>query len=100
MENHRKCPFCEALHPRCPIADLQDELKCEKETNAHLCSQYMSENHLRHQAEEMLANGMSAVKTDTVREMCQRIKEYFPYDADSGLYVVLDQIAKEMLEGE
>ena len=82
------------------VADLQDELKCEKETNAHLCSQYMSENHLRHQAEEMLANGMSVVRADTVREMTARIKEYFPYDADSGLYVVLDQIAKELLEGE
>ena len=35
---------------------------------------------------------------DTVRKMQERLKEYFPYDADSGLYVVLDQIAKEMLE--
>jgi hypothetical protein len=23
MENHRKCPFCEALHSRYPIADLK-----------------------------------------------------------------------------
>ena len=38
-------------------------------------------------------------KADTVRKMQESIKEYFPYDADSGLYVVLDQIAKEM-EGE
>ena len=38
-------------------------------------------------------------KADTVRKVQERIKEYFPYDADSGLYVVLDQIAKEM-EGE
>jgi hypothetical protein len=38
-------------------------------------------------------------RADTVRKMQERLKEYFPYDADSGLYVVLDQIAKEMLEG-
>jgi hypothetical protein len=38
-------------------------------------------------------------RADTVRKMRERIKEYFPYDDDSGLYVVLDQIAKEMLEG-
>ena len=38
------------------------------------------------------------VKAGTVRKMSKRIKEYFPYDADSGLYVVLDQIANEMLE--
>ena len=55
------------------VADLQDELKCEKETNAHLCSQYMSENHLRHQVEEMLANGMDAVKADTVRKMQKEV---------------------------
>lgn len=39
-------------------------------------------------------------KADTVREMQERIKEYFPYDADSGLYVVLDQIAKELISDE
>ena len=39
-------------------------------------------------------------KDDTVRKMQERVKEYFPYDADSGLYVVLDQIAKEIIEGE
>lgn len=44
--------------------------------------------------------GYKNIKADTVREMCQQIKEYFPYDADSGLYVVLDQIEKEMLEGD
>ena len=41
---------------------------------------------------------VAKAKADTVRKMSKRIKEYFPYDADSGLYVVLDQIAKEMLE--
>lgn len=39
-------------------------------------------------------------KSDTVRQMQERIKEYFPYDADSGLYVVLDQIAKELISDE
>lgn len=53
----------------------------------------------RHHA-ELFEEAKIAVKADTVREMCQQIKEYFPYDADSGLYVVLDQIAKERLEGE
>ena len=42
--------------------------------------------------------GVKKVISDTVRKMSKRIKEYFPYEADSGLYVVLDQIEKEMLE--
>lgn len=37
------------------------------------------------------------IKLDTVGEMSDRIKEYFPCGADSRLYVVLDQIIKEML---
>jgi hypothetical protein len=37
---------------------------------------------------------------DGVRQMQERIKEYFPYDADNGLYVVLDQIAKELIGDE
>ena len=86
------------------VADLQDELKCEKETNAHLCSQYMSENHLRHQVEEMLANGMSVVKANTVRKMQERFNEKvakllispsIQYQASA----FIDQIAKEMVEG-
>ena len=91
---------------KCEISDLKDELKCEKETNAHLCSQYMSENHLRHQAEEMLANGMSVVKADTVRKMQERLNAHFDSDSDyfrsSHGYIrsVVDQIAKEMLEGK
>ena len=34
---------------------------------------------------------------DTVRKMQERLKEYFPYDDDSGLYVVLDQIIEEII---
>ena len=36
-------------------------------------------------------------RADTVRKMQERLKEYFPYDDDSGLYVVLDQIAEEII---
>lgn len=84
------------------VADLKDELKCEKETNAHLSSQYMSENHLRHQVEEMLANGMSVVKADTVRKMQERVLQLFPCDKKFTTIsrFTIDQIAKEMLEGE
>lgn len=89
------------------VADLQDELKCEKETNAHLSSQYMSESHLRHQVEEMLANGMSVVKAEAVREMQERLKDCFDNEiehksiyTESQVLFVIDQIAKEMLEGE
>jgi predicted nuclease with TOPRIM domain len=91
---------------RADVADLQDELKCEKETNAHLCRQYMSENHLRHQAEEMLANGMSVVKSDTVRECREKIyRALAHYDHkdkfNKKVFLdALDQIAKEMLEGK
>lgn len=98
---------------RADVADLRDELECEKETNAHLCSQYMSENHLRHQAEEMLANGMSVVKADTVRKMQTFIEEKADIcdlclnKSNNSVDIIyqiskkqLDQIAKEMVEGE
>jgi hypothetical protein len=97
---------CVELEERCmalgaEVADLQDELKCEKETNAHLCSQYMSESHLRHQAEEMLAQGISVVRADTVREMQEKVLQLFP--ADKNFTTIsrfsINQIAKEMLEG-
>ena len=84
------------------VADSKDELKCGKETNAHLCRQYMSENHLRHQVEEMLANGMDVVKADTVRKMHKRLKERFK-GGKCNLYTVyniqryIDQTAEEMI---
>lgn len=88
------------------VADLQDELKCEKETNEHLCSQYMSESHLRHQVEEMLANGMDAVKADTVKKIRKRLHEeaFAVFDDEGAIdcYAVdlddIDRILKEILE--
>ena len=38
------------------------------------------------------------VRADTVRKMQERLKEYYRVDTDSGLYCILDKIAKEMLE--
>ena len=85
--------------------------------NKRLKERVLAENHLRHQAEEMLANGMSVVKTDTVRKMQERLKEApikvgLPLlglqtkdeveDYANGLILqmrdAIDQIAKEMLD--
>ena len=72
------------------VADLQDELKCEKETNNHLCDEYMS------------------AKADTVREMQERFKAEMrntaKYSFGGREYSVIgeafiDQIAQEMVEG-
>lgn len=64
------------------VSDLQDELKCEKETNAHLCAEYMS------------------VKADTVRKMQERLNQFFggTCESDMALRRIFDQIAKEMVE--
>ena len=75
---------------RAEVADLRDELKCEKETNEHLCGEYMS------------------AKADTVKKTLQRIKE----DAIAVSLLsnppkfmleiredALDQIAKELTDG-
>ena len=106
----QQCPIDEKIKDDCECGKLvarnalalitsqEQRIKELTEENERLKARVLEENHLRTQAEKMLAQGMSVVKADTVREVCQRIKEHFPYDADSGLYVVLDQIAKEILE--
>lgn len=40
MENHRKCPFCEALHPRYPIADLKCGCGAKYHCNADVWTFY------------------------------------------------------------
>lgn len=81
---------------------LRNQVKNLTEENERLKARVLEENHLRHQAEEMLANGMSVVKADTVRKMHSEIKERC---IKGGIYPAfvkstIDQIAKEMLEGE
>lgn len=66
------------------VADLQDELKCEKETNKHLCDEYMS------------------AKADTVRKMQAEIEARC---IKGGIYPAfvkstIDQIAEEILNDE
>ena len=70
------------------------------EENERLKARVFEENHLRHQAEEMLANGMSVVKSDTVREMQERLKAEFADDSVHGqseIYCVIDHITNEIL---
>ena len=71
-----------------------------------LYSQYMSENHLRQQVEEMLANGMDAVKADTVKKLRKKLhSEAFAIFDDEGrfdCYAVdlndIDRILKEVID--
>ena len=70
------------------------------EENERLKARVLEENHLRHQAEEMLANGMSVVRADAVRKMHSEIKRRC---TEGGIYPAfvartIDQIAKEMME--
>lgn len=75
------------------------------EENERLKARVLEENHLRHQAEEMLAQGMTVVKSDTVRKMKERLMQKILENNvgnDSFAYFLkgyIDQIAKEMLEG-
>ena len=46
------------------VADLQDALKCEKETNAHLCGEYLS------------------AKTEVAREIFNEILDGLQYEID------------------
>lgn len=71
----------------------------EKE-NERLKARVLDENHLRTQVEEMLAQGMFVVKTDTVRKMHKLIKERC---IKGGIYPafvknVVEAVAKELLE--
>ena len=76
------------------------------EENERLRARVIEENHLRHQVEEMLANGMSVVRADTVREMRERLDKHFCHDpaflgVEQRLIMdVIAKIAKELLEGE
>lgn len=68
------------------------------EENDRLKVRVLEENHLRHQAEELLANGMSEVKADTVRKMHSEIKERC---IKGGIYPAfvartIEQVTKEM----
>lgn len=70
-----------------------------------LACEVVSESHLRHQAEAMLANGMSVVRADTVRAMQEGLHGRFGDDANRvfsnyNIHRYIDQIAKEMLEGD
>ena len=72
------------------------------EENERLKARVLEENHLRHQAEEMLANGMSVVRADTVRKMHSEIKQRC---TEGGIYPafvarVIDEVVKEILKGE
>jgi hypothetical protein len=100
----KECPYnCNCA--TC-ISTLQGDalslIKELTEENGRLKARVLEENHLRHQAEEMLANGMSVVKADTVSKMHSEIEARC---IKGGIYPAfvastIDQIAKEMLEGE
>ena len=66
------------------VSDLQDELKCAKETNERLCVEYLS------------------AKAYTIRKMQERLKQMVLSNFPNlqGLPMFIDQIAKEMLEGK
>lgn len=72
------------------------------EENERLKARVLEESHLRHQTEEMLANGMDVVRADTVRKMQERLKQFFggTCQSDVTLRIIFDKIAKEMLEGD
>jgi len=74
-----------------------EDLRAEKE---RLKARVLEENHLRHQAEEMLAQGMSVVKADTVREMQELLYKDFNTTTKPDMYIksIIDKRVKEMLE--
>lgn len=87
---------------------LNEENKKLTEENERLKDRVLKETHLRHQAEEMLANGMSVVRADTARKMRERLEELYTDklitdDMTVSIGVIkqnIKDIAKEMLEGE
>lgn len=73
------------------------ELKAEIE---RLSVRVLEENHLRHQVEEMLADGMSVVKAVTVKKMQEKLKSTFCPDANYCGYDIHGAInakAKELM---
>jgi hypothetical protein len=66
--------------------------------NERLKLRVLEENHLRHQAEEMLANGMDTVKADTVGKMHSMLCE--GRVSNDNVVIVANQVAKEILKKE
>ena len=92
-------------HSLALITSQEQRIKELTEENERVKARILAENHLRTQAEEMLANGMNVIKADTVRKMQERLTMRFgTYTAKdmtpiTEVFRLLDQIAKEMLEG-
>jgi regulator of replication initiation timing len=87
---------------RCAANSYKMHNKELTEENERLRARMLEENHLRHQAEEMLVNGMSVVRADTLREFAKRLKDravQIPkYNGDVINAQWVDRISSEMLE--
>ena len=82
------------------------------EENERLKDRVLVENNLRHQVEEMLANGMGVVKADTAKKTLDAVRSRATRNAYSCMisgdiretYTIsgkaLEEIEKELLEGE
>lgn len=100
-----ECAYHRWLEPTCRGVLVEDALALINELtaeNERLKARVLEENHLRHQAEEMLAQGMSVVKADTVRKMQealeQRIHSKLSYHGWYLKETIMPSIAKEMLD--
>ena len=106
-DNRRDDCLQQAVKDALALINSQEQrIKELTEENERLKARVLEEKHLRHQAEEMLANGMSVVRADTVQKVCLICKEKARLMTDAqdvqsvavDIYDI-DQIAKE-LEGE
>lgn len=79
--------------PKSEVADLQDALKCEKETNKHLGAEYialMKENEkltINMNAYGLAAKRIAEEKADVAREIFEEIEKYSEVAHWNGLLV-------------
>lgn len=64
--------------PKSEVADLQDALKCEKETNKHLSDEYIALQKALDAYEE--TSGLKQAKAEVAREIFERLHAHIKYD--------------------
>jgi hypothetical protein len=81
--------------PKSEVADLQDALKCEKETNKHLSDEYIALQKALDAYEE--TSGLKHAKAEVAREIFEEIEKTFIDSAalpNCARFVDIDKIAE------
>jgi len=97
-----KCPYF-ALAYGCIKAVFTDALSLIKRKKAEIERLEAINIGIQDEYTEIIFKKDKEIKTaraEAIKEFAERLKKRYVVDTDSGLYGILDQIAKEMTEGQ